>query len=335
MVISRTPFRISFFGGGTDYPAWYRKNSGKVLATSINKYCYLNVRYFPPFFGYKYRIVYNSGIENCKTIEQIVHPSVRAVIRFLKIPQGLDIHYNADLPARSGIGSSSAFTIGLLHALYSLVGHMPNKLQLAKESIYIEQEILKETVGSQDQILASYGGFNLITFHKDGEIGVKPITVSSKRIEELQNHLMLFYTGIERTAADIAKSYVNNIKSREKQLDRITEQVTEAFELLNSKEDIKHFGQLLNESWQIKRTLSSLVSNSEIDELYKRAISKGAIGGKIIGAGGGGFLLLFIPPSYQSKIKKEFSKLIHVPFKFEHDGSQIIFFDQQNNYSVR
>lgn len=332
MIISRTPFRISFFGGGTDYPAWYRKNGGKVLATTINKYCYLNVRYLPPFFGYRYRISY-SRIENCKTIDQIIHPSVRAIVRFLKIRPGLEIHYVGDLPARSGLGSSSAFTVGLLHSLYALGGYMPNKGKLAKESIYLEQRVLKETVGSQDQLLASYGGFNLITFHKDGEVTVNPITISSKRVEELQNHLMLFYTGIARTASNIAKSYVNNIENQKKQLNFMQELVEKAFELLNSRQNIKYFGELLNDSWQIKRTLSSTVSNPKIDELYERAISAGALGGKLIGAGGGGFLLLFVPPSHQAKVKSKFNKLIHVPFKFEHEGSQIIFFDAQENYS--
>lgn len=331
MVISRTPFRISFFGGGTDYPAWYRKNGGTVLATTINKYCYLNVRFYPPFFGYKYRIAY-SRIENCKTIDQIIHPSVRATLKLLKMRQGIEIHHDGDLPARSGLGSSSAFTVGLLHALYALKGHMPSKQELANDSIYLEQKVLKETVGSQDQVLASYGGFNLITFHKDGQILLKPITISSKRIEELQNYLMLFYTGISRTASDIAKSYVSNI-NKKKQLDLMQELVKKAYELLNSRQDIKDFGKLLNESWRIKCSLSDSVSNAKIDELYERALSYGAYGGKLLGAGGGGFLLLFVPPSSQAKVRKKFNKLVYVPFKFEREGSQIIFYDQQEKYS--
>lgn len=333
MVISRTPFRISFFGGGTDYPGWYRKYEGSVLATTINKYCYLNARYLPPFFGYKYRIAYNTRIENCKTINQILHPSVREVIRFLKIRQGIDIHYDGDLPGRSGLGSSSAFTVGLLHALYALGGYMPNKQKLAKESIHLEQEILKETVGSQDQIQAIYGGLNHVTFHKNGEVTVKPVTIFSKRIEQLQNHLMLFYTGIVRTASDVAKTFVPNIGQKEKQLFAMNDMVDKALDILNSKKDIREFGKLLHESWKLKRSLSSSVSNSFIDKLYIKALSKGAIGGKILGAGGGGFLLLFVPPSRQAKVRIEFSKLIHVPFKFERQGSQIIFYDQQEDYS--
>ncbi|TSC88525.1 MAG: putative kinase related to galactokinase and mevalonate kinase [Microgenomates group bacterium Gr01-1014_7] len=334
MVISRTPFRISFFGGGTDYPAWYKKHGGSILATTINKYCYLNARYMPPFFGYKYRIAY-SKVENCKTIDQILHPSVREVIRFLKIRQGVEIHYDGDLPGRSGLGSSSAFTVGLLHALYALGGHMPNKHRLAKESIYLEQRVLKETVGSQDQVLASYGGFNLITFHKDGNFSLKPITIPSKRVEDLENHLMLFYTGIARTASDVAKTFIPNIEQKEKQLFAMNEMVNQALNILNSKQDINDFGKLLHETWSLKRSLSSSVSNSLIDDIYLNALSAGATGGKIIGAGGGGFILLFVPPSHQAKVRKKFNKLIHVPFNFERAGSQIIFFDQQEDYSLK
>lgn len=335
MVISRTPFRISFFGGGTDYPAWYRKNGGTVLATTINKYCYLNVRYFPPFFGYKYRIAYNTRIENRKTLDQILHPSAQAVIKFLKIKQGVDVHYDGDLPGRSGLGSSSAFTVGLLHALYSLKGYMPSKQKLAKDSIFIEQKILKETVGSQDQVLASHGGFNLITFQQNGEIKLKPITISSKRVKELQSHLMLFYTGIKRTASDIAKTFVPTIQQKEKQLVAMNELVDQALTILNSRQDIRNFGKLLHETWALKRSLSSSVSNSAIDSIYIKAQTLGAIGGKIIGAGGGGFLLLFVPPGRQAKMRKEFHKLIHVPFKFENEGSRIIFYDEEEDYSSK
>lgn len=330
MVISRTPFRISFFGGGTDYPAWYKKHGGSVLATSINKYCYLTVRYLPPFFDHKYRIAY-SKIESCKKIEEIEHPSVREILRFLKIKQGLEIHHDGDLPARSGLGSSSAFTVGLFHALYALKGHMPNKHKLAKESIYMERDILKETVGSQDQIQAAYGGLNYITFQKDGKIKVRPVTISSKRIEELQNHLMLFYTGIARTASDIAKTFVPNIKQKEKQLFAMNEMVGQALNILNSKKDISDFGKLLHDTWNLKRSLSSSISNSFIDNIYLKALSIGAIGGKILGAGGGGFLLLFVPPSKQVRVRKEFDKLIHVPFKFESEGSRIIFYDREED----
>ncbi len=332
MVISRTPFRISFFGGGTDYPAWYRENGGAVLATTINKYCYLNVRFLPPFFWHKFRIVY-SKIESRNSVKEIAHPAVREIIRFLKIKRGLEIHHDGDLPARSGLGSSSAFTVGLLHALHALEGRMPNKHQLAKESIYLEQKVLRETVGSQDQVLAAHGGFNYITFHKNGEIKLRPITLSSNRIEELENHLMLFYTGIPRIASKVAKSYVKKIDHQKKQLSIMQDSVDVALSILTGHEDIKSFGELLNEFWQIKKTLSPQVSNSTIDEIYKKSQIAGAIGGKLIGAGGGGFLLLFVPPRSQKKVRESLKKLIYVPFKFEHDGSQIIFFDKEEDYS--
>lgn len=332
MVISRTPFRISFFGGGTDYPAWYRENGGAVLATTINKYCYLSVRFLPPFFWHKFRIVYSKS-EMCNAIDEIAHPAVREVLRFLKINQGLEIHHDGDLPARSGLGSSSALTVGLLNALHALHGRMPNKQTLAKESIYLEQEILKETVGSQDQTLAAHGGFNHITFHKNGSITVRPITLSAKRIHELENNLMLFYTGIPRIASKVAKSYVKKIENKEKQLRIMQDSVEEALSILTSKKDIKSFGELLNEFWLLKRSLSPQVSNSDIDDIYQKALGSGALGGKLIGAGGGGFLLLFVPPRSQKKVRERLSKLIHVPFKFEHGGSQIIFFDQREDYS--
>lgn len=333
MVITRTPFRISFFGGGTDYPGWYRKNGGRVLATTIDKYCYLTVRYLPPFFENKYRIIYNI-MEGCKTVDEILHPAVREVIKFLKIKEGLEIHHDGDLPARSGLGSSSAFTVGLLHALYALIGQMPYKQKLAKESIYLEQEVLKETVGSQDQVLAAFGGFNLVTFEKDGEMIVTPVTIPFKRIEELQNHLMLFYTGIVRTASDVAKTFVPTIAQKEKQLFAMNEMVDQAMNILNSKTDVKEFGKLLHETWNLKRSLSPSVSNNFIDDVYLNAKSAGAVGGKIIGAGGGGFLLLFVPPAFQDKVKKKLNKLLHVPFRFEREGSQIIFFDTQEDYSI-
>ena len=205
MIISRTPFRVSFFGGGTDYPAWYRTYGGAVLATTIDKYCYLSCRYLPPFFEHKFRVVY-SKIENCHSVEEIAHPAVREILRYCKIDRGVEIHHDGDLPARSGMGTSSSFTVGLLHALYALKGQMPAKVQLAGESIVIEQEILKETVGSQDQVLAAHGGFNHIIFHTSGEITVKPVTATAARLNELNRHLMLFYTGIRRTALMLPKA---------------------------------------------------------------------------------------------------------------------------------
>ena len=331
MIISRTPFRISFFGGGTDYPAWYRKHGGAVLATTIDKYCYLTCRYLPPFFEHRIRVVY-SKIEDCQTVDEIAHPAVRGVLRYLNMDRGVEIHHDGDLPARSGMGSSSSFTVGLLHALYALKGHMPSKHQLAMESIHIEQELLKETVGSQDQVLAAYGGFNHITFLPDGEIAVRPMTLTRERISELNSLLMLFYTGIKRTASNIAESYVEDIESREKQLRIMSDMVDEAISILSSGQDITRFGALLHETWQAKRTLSSRVSNSYVDEIYEQARSAGAIGGKVTGAGGGGFMLLFVPPSRQREVREKLNKLVYVPFKFEFSGSQIIFYDPEKDY---
>jgi len=278
-------------------------------------------------------VVY-SKIENCQTVDEISHPAVREVLRHLNIDRGVEIHHDGDLPARSGMGSSSSFTVGLLHALYALKGHMPTKHQLAQESIYIEQERLKETVGSQDQVSAAYGGFNHMTFLPNGEISVRPMTLTRERIEELNSHLMLFYTGIKRTASNIAKSYVNDIEARKRQLRIMKDLLEESISILNSSQDITGFGELLHEAWQGKRSLSSMVSNSDVDEIYDQAMSAGAIGGKLAGAGGGGFLVLFVPLSRQERVRERLNKLIYVPFKFEFAGSQIIFFDRQEDYSA-
>ena len=333
MIISRTPFRISFFGGGTDYPAWYRQHGGSVLATTIDKYCYISCRYLPPFFEHRIRVVY-SKIENCQSVSEISHPSVREILQYLNIERGLEIHHDGDLPARSGMGSSSAFTVGLLNALYALTGNMSSKPQLAKESIFIEQEQMKETVGSQDQVSAAYGGFNHITFLTNGEISVRPVTISPTRIEELNSHLMLFYTGIKRTASDVADSFVNDLEAKKRQLRIMKDLVEESMTIICNNQDLKGFGELLHEAWQTKRSLSSKISNPEVDELYELALASGAIGGKLTGAGGGGFLLLFVPPEQQKTVREKLNKLIYVPFKFEFSGSQIIFFEPQQDYSA-
>ncbi|MGH8056137.1 MAG: kinase [Candidatus Entotheonellia bacterium] len=331
MIICRTPFRISFFGGGTDYPAWYRSHGGAVLATTIDKYCYLTCRYLPPFFEHRFRVVW-SEIENRQSVREIGHPAVREVLLYLNMERGVEIHHDGDLPARSGMGSSSAFVVGLLHALYALKGYMPSKRKLALESIYIEQERLKEIVGSQDQVLAAYGGFNYITFPPDGEISIRPVTIPQERQKELNDHLMLFYTGIKRTASHIAESYVLAVDERRSQLHIMKDLVEESLSILNTGRDMSAFGKLLHEAWQAKRSLSAHISNSQVDEIYKQAISAGAIGGKLIGAGGGGFMLLFVPPSKQNRVREQLNKLIYVPFKFEPSGSQIIFFDPEADY---
>jgi D-glycero-alpha-D-manno-heptose-7-phosphate kinase len=333
MIISRTPYRISFFGGGTDYPAWFRKHGGAVLSSTIDKYCYLTCRYLPPFFEHRIRLVY-SRIENCQLLDEIQHPSVREVLRHLEVDRGVEIHHDGDLPARSGMGSSSSFTVGLLHAMYALKGLMPNKHKLAMESIHIEQDLLHETVGSQDQVSAAYGGINHISFLSNGEIAVRPVTISRERVRELNSHLMLLFTGIKRTASNVADSYVEGIEARRRQLRIMKDLVEEGISILSSNQDIASFGELMHEAWHAKRSLSSEVSNNRIDEIYDRALSSGATGGKLTGAGGGGFLLLFAPPALHQKIRDSLRNLIHVPFKFEFSGSQIIFFDPQEDYSA-
>ena len=326
MIISRTPYRISFFGGGTDYPDWYLKNGGQVLSTTIDKYVHITCRYLPPFFDHKIQLVY-SKIERVKNIDELTHPSAREVIKYLNINDGLEIHYDGDLPSRSGIGSSSAFTVGLLSALYAYKEKMISKHQLAMESIDIEQNIIKEVVGSQDQISAAYGGLNHIKFLTSGEVKVSPLIISNKIIRKLKNNLMLFYTGYSRTAEKVAKSYVENIKDKEKQLKSLNNMVEQSIKMLRE-DRLEEFGLLMNESWYEKRSLSNLVSNKEIDELYDKAISLGALGGKLTGAGGGGFLMLFVPEDKQDKLRNELSNLIFIPFDFENNGNQIIYYDK-------
>jgi D-glycero-alpha-D-manno-heptose-7-phosphate kinase len=332
MIISRTPYRVSFFGGGTDYPSWFRKHGGSVLATTINKYCYITCRHLPPFFEHRIRVVY-SKIESCARFEEVAHPAVREVLRYLEIERGVEIHHDGDLPARSGMGSSSAFTVGLLHALYALKGIMPTRQRLAKESIHIEQELLKETVGSQDQALAAYGGFNHLTFLHDGEIAVRPVTLPPHRLQELNSRLMLFYTGIKRTASAVADSFVNDMEAKKRQLRIMKDLVDEGISILSGGQDIDAFGELMHEAWEAKRSLSPKVSNPVVEDLFERSFASGAIGGKLTGAGGGGFLLLFVPPGRQRDVKAALSRLIHVPFRFEQTGSQVIFYDAEEDYS--
>jgi D-glycero-alpha-D-manno-heptose-7-phosphate kinase len=331
MIISRTPFRISFFGGGTDYPAWYRQHGGAVLAVTIDKYCYLTCRHLPPFFEHRIRLVYRQ-IETCQTVEQISHPAVRAALQFLNVTRGVELHHDGDLPARSGMGSSSAFTVGLLHALHALAGRMPTRARLAAESIHIEQEVLRETVGSQDQVLAAHGGLRHVKFLPSGEIVAAPLVLPPGRVAELQAHLMLFYTGIVRTASDVARTYVEDIESRRRQLRLMKELVEESIDVVTSGQDILAFGRLLHEAWEAKRSLSREVSSPEVDGLYERARAAGALGGKLTGAGGGGFLLLFVPPEHQAATCAALDHLIRVPFRFESAGSQIIFYEPGVDY---
>ena len=330
MIISRTPYRISFFGGGTDYPSWYLKHGGQVLSTTIDKYLYISCRYLPPFFEHRLRLVY-SKIELCQSSGELDHPSAREVLKFLEIDNGLELHYDGDLPGYSGLGSSSAFTVGLLNALYAYKGQMVSKHRLVMDSIHIEQDLIKEIVGSQDQANAAYGGLNKIQFKENGDIIVNPITIPDEHLKTLDENLMLFYTGIIRTAEKVAKSYVENIQEKEKQLIRMHNMVDQGIKIINDG-DLDNFGLILNETWQEKRSLSKLVSNQHIDEIYDSALSAGAIGGKLSGAGGGGFLLLYVPVEKQTNVKKKLSKLVHVPFNFEGYGSQVIFNETDQKY---
>jgi len=330
MIISRTPFRVSFFGGGTDYPIWYKNHKGAVLVTSINKYCYITVRYLPPFFDYNYRIRYYYR-EETKKIKDIKHPAVRECLSFLDFNKGVEIQHNADLPARMGVGSSSAFTVGLLNALYALKGEMTTKRQLAEESIHIEQNMIKENVGSQDQIATAFGGFNKITFENDQGFTLQPVTMDRDRFKLLQDHMMLFFTGFSRTASNVAGEQIKKTPEREKELKRICEMVDEAINILNSNNsDITDFGKLLHETWMIKRKLTHKITTNRIDKIYEAALKAGALGGKLLGAGGGGCILFFVEPEKQKKVKEKLKDLLYIPFLFDNLGSQIIYYTRSD-----
>jgi len=326
MIVTRTPFRISFFGGGTDYPSWFKDHGGAVLATSINKYCYITCRHLPPFFDHKHRIVY-SKIETVQDTTEIQHPSARAVLGLEDKARGFEIHYDGDLPARSGLGTSSSFTVGLIHAVSALRGQYISKEHLASQAIHIEQNLIKENVGSQDQISATFGGLNRIEFRRDGTFQVDPVIVPQVRLRELQDHLMMFYTHIQRTASDVAKAQIDNIKNRQTELKYMQSMVDQGITILQDpRTPISAFGELLDESWRYKRSLSDRISTPQIDSMYAKARQEGVIGGKILGAGGGGFLLLFAPPERQAAIKKKMHELVQVPFQFERSGSRVVLY---------
>lgn len=328
MIISKTPFRISFFGGGTDYPSWYQENKGAVLSTTIDKYCYISLRYLPPFFEHKHRIVY-SVIENVRQINQIQHPVVKAMLKLFKIEKGVEIHHDGDLPARSGLGSSSAFTVGMLNSLYALQGNIISKNQLAREAIRVERDILHEYVGSQDQVAVAHGGFNKITFHSDHNFSVEPMTIPRERINELGGYLMLIFTGLSRFASEIAAEQIKNTTNNKRELSMMHQTVEDAVGILNNGKDIAKFGNLLHEAWQLKKSLSHKISSSLIDNIYAKARKCGALGGKLLGAGGGGFMLLFVPPEKRKKVKQALNDFLEVKFSFENEGSQIIYYNPQ------
>ena len=323
MIITKTPFRISFFGGGTDHPSWFKENGGKVIASTFDKYCYISTRLLPPFFDHKFRLVY-SIIENINNINEIQHPSVREVLKYYNSKKGLEIHHDGDLPSKSGLGSSSSFTVGLINAINAMQGVYKSPIELAREAIHIEQDLIKECVGSQDQISAAYGGFNEIEFYKDGTFSVEPLLVNPERKQSLNDHLMLFFTGISRFSSDVAESQVANMSNCLSQLNELHDMTREGSSILTSSVSLDDFGILLDKSWAIKKTLSPIISSSSIDEIYQTAKNSGAIGGKILGAGGGGFILLFVKPQDQNKVKNALKNLTFVPFSFENTGSKVI-----------
>ncbi|MEE8557437.1 MAG: kinase [Myxococcota bacterium] len=330
MIISRTPFRVSFFGGGTDYPAWLEQDKGAVLATTIDKYCYISCRWLPPFFPHRHRIVY-SQIETVRSIDEISHNAVRETLRFLEIDDGVEIHHDGDLPARTGLGSSSSFTVGLLNALYALKGEIVSKARLAAEAIHIEQDLIGENVGSQDQTVTAHGGLARIDFQKGAQAVVHQLPLASERRDELVSHLMMFFTGFARTASQIAAEQVRNIPALGRELRAMYGMVDEAVEILAGGGDLREFGRLLHEGWKLKRGLSTRVTNDGIDEMYETALGAGAIGGKLLGAGGGGFFLLMVEPDLQERVTSALAGFLRVPFKFDDLGTQIVVYQPEDH----
>jgi D-glycero-alpha-D-manno-heptose-7-phosphate kinase len=328
MIITRTPFRVSFFGGGTDYPTWYREHGGAVLSTTINKYCYLTCRYLPPFFDYKSQIIW-SKIERVPAHDDITHPAVRACLGFVGMNDGVAIHHDGDLPANSGLGSSSAFTVGLLNALYALQGRMVSKHALAREAIHVERDLLGEAVGDQDQIATAFGGLNQIEIRTDGSFVVRPIILGGDRLAELQDHLILFFTGVVRHASTIAIDKINSLGQKATELREMRAMVDQALSLLVDGDDVGDFGRLLHESWQLKRSLTRGIAPPFIDDIYARARRAGAIGGKVLGAGGGGFMLFCVPPDRRAELLSALDTLIAVPIEFDTAGTQVIFYDAE------
>jgi D-glycero-alpha-D-manno-heptose-7-phosphate kinase len=328
MIMSSTPFRMSFFGGGTDYPAWYREHGGSVLAAAIDKYCHISCRYLPPFFEYKSRILY-SKVECVNDNAKIEHPAVRAILGYLDVKEGVEIHHDGDLPARTGLGTSSAFAVGMLNTVYALKNRMVPHMQLAKEAIHIEQDILKENVGCQDQVITATGGLSRVDFSPDDNIRTTPIILPPKRLSDFQDHILLYFTGFSRIASEVVKEQLRRMPDNKPEMLRMREMVGEAVNILTGEGSLGEFGRLLDEGWQLKRRLSPKVSSEAIDDIYEAARSAGALGGKLLGAGGGGFMILFARPSEQPRIKEKLHRLLRIPFRFENQGSRITLYEPQ------
>lgn len=332
MIITRTPLRISFFGGGTDYPVWYREHGGAVLSTAIDKCCYITSRWLPPFFEYQSRISY-SRIENVNENGMIEHPSVRECLQFLQINEGVEIHHVADLPARTGLGTSSAFTVGLLLGLYALKNQMRDKHALAIDALHVEQNLIRESVGSQDQVSAAYGGFNRITFNRDDSFEVKRVLAEPSRLASLEQNLALYFTGFSRIASEVAQEQVRVTPQKTKELETMFQMVDEAEDIVtNPRRSLDEFGRLLHEGWKIKRSLTRKITNAYIDEIYDAGLDAGALGGKLLGAGGGGFLLLYVPPERRDEVRRRLKKLLCVPIAFSNRGSQVIVYEPEGEF---
>lgn len=324
MIITRTPFRVSFFGGGTDFPAFYEQHGGVTLSTTIRNYCYISVHKISPFFKHSYRASY-AKTESVHTPAEFQHPLVRECLLHLNSNVGVEIAHVSDLPARTGLGSSSAFTVGLLNAIHAMNGERVTAEDLAREAIYVERQRVKDAGGHQDQYAAAYGGFIKTGYEKDGSATINRLALPSARLKEMEDSLMLFFTGTERSAEGLLLEQNKNTKKNESNLLRLKEMTLEAERIILSGGDLNEFGKMLDECWQLKRTLSSGITNSEIDDLYDTARKNGAIGGKLLGAGGRGFLLLWVPLFKQDKIREKFADLQEVDFSFSMEGSQVIF----------
>lgn len=331
MIITKTPFRMSFFGGGTDFPGFYEKYGGAVISTSFDKYCYLTVRHLPRFFEYSSQIVY-ARTESVKSVDEIEHPAVREAMKYLNMHE-LRITYDADLPARSGLGTSSSFAVGLLNAFYALKGKYADKRKLADDAIYLERVLCRESGGIQDQIAASFGGLNRINFGSEG-YDVEPVIISPERKNLLNDHLMLFFTGFSRFSSDIQKSTETAIKDKTKELLDMLALVDEAQGILTSKADLSEFGRLLDYTWKLKRGIESKISTDGIDLLYEKAIRAGALGGKLLGAGGGGFLLFYVEKDKREAVLSALEDLLYVPFRFENGGTKVIHYSPES-YEVK
>ena len=328
MIITKTPFRMSFFGGGTDMESFFKENGGSVLSTTFDKYCYVNVRHLPRFFDYSTELSY-SKTERVTNIDAIEHPAIRNAMKMLDMHE-IRLTYEADLPARSGLGTSSSFAVGMLNAFYALKGKYASKKQLADEAIYLERVLCDEAGGWQDQIAASFGGFNRIDFNADG-YSVHPIIISPERKKKLNDNLMMFFTGFTRFSSDIQKANHLDDESKAKQLKQMLNLVDEAECILTDQsKDLDDFGRLLDVTWKLKRQTGKSVSTSNIDDLYDKGIAAGALGGKLLGAGGGGFLVFYVQPENQMSVKEAMKDLLYIPFKFEDGGTQVIYYGPED-----